>query len=59
LIGWRTSPSSEESPTATNGWGYATFGYDEASDTWTAFAPGRCHTVVRARDFVWTSYPNR
>ena len=52
---------------ATNGWGYATFRYDEASDSWTAFGAGPefvnschgCHTVVRGRDFVWTGYPKR
>lgn len=50
---------------ATNGWGYATFRYDEGSDTWSVFGDGPefanschgCHALVRARDFVWTSYP--
>ena len=51
----------------TNGWGYATFRYDAASDTWKAFGDDTafaktchaCHTIVRGRDFVFTNYPNR
>ena len=51
----------------TNGWGYATFQYDAASDTWTAKGDNPefvntchgCHTVVKARDFVFTGYPKR
>jgi 1,4-alpha-glucan branching enzyme len=51
----------------TDGWGYATFRYDTASDTWTAFGDAPefvnachgCHTLVKARDFVWTHYPKR
>ena len=54
------------------GWGYAVFEYDAASD---AFRPGTsadnppqandakcgfaCHTIVRAKDYVFTSYPKR
>jgi hypothetical protein len=51
----------------TDGWGYTTFKYDTASDTWRAFGDGpefvdtchTCHTLVKARDFVWTHYPKR
>jgi Cytochrome P460 len=47
----------------TNGWGYATFQYDAASDTFKVFGDGpefvntchACHTIVKARDFVFTS----
>jgi hypothetical protein len=50
-----------------NGWGYAKFQYNNASDTWTAFGDSpefqnawhACHTLVKARDFVWTHYPKR
>ena len=54
------------------GWGYAVFTYDAASDT---FAPGTlagqppqgndakcgvaCHTIVKARDYVFTEYGHR
>jgi hypothetical protein len=54
------------------GWGYAEFEYDTASDT---FRPGNlsdkppqgndakcgyaCHTVVKARDYVFTEYAKR
>jgi hypothetical protein len=54
------------------GWGYAMFKYDAASDT---FTPGtsadrppqandakcgvQCHTVVQARDYVFTEYAKR
>ena len=54
------------------GWGYAAFDYDAAS---AAFTPGTladqppqgndakcgfaCHTVVKAKDYVFTEYPKR
>ena len=54
------------------GWGYAEFEYDAASD---AFRPGTladkppqandakcghaCHTIVAAKDYVFTAYPKR
>jgi Cytochrome P460 len=54
------------------GWGYAEFEYDPASQT---FRPGNtsdeppqehdakcgfaCHTIVQARDYVFTAYPER
>jgi Cytochrome P460 len=52
----------------TNGWGYATMVYDETSDTWKAKGDGpafgkaechACHTIVKARDYLFTSYPKR
>jgi hypothetical protein len=55
-----------------NGWGYAVFKYDAASD---AFTPGTqadqppqgndakcgvaCHTIAQKQDYVFTSYPKR
>jgi hypothetical protein len=55
-----------------NGWGYAVFDYDAASDT---FAPGTlagkppqgndakcgtaCHRLAAAKDFIFTAYPKR
>ena len=49
------------------GWGYAQFSYDPASD---AFTPDEkyvgdakcgvaCHTIVQAKDYVFTAYPRR
>ena len=54
------------------GWGYAEFEYDPATET---FRPGNtsdeppqehdakcgfaCHTIVQARDYVFTAYPER
>ena len=54
------------------GWGYAVFEYDDASDT---FRPGNltdkppqandakcgfaCHTIVAAKDYVFSAYPKR
>ena len=51
----------------TNGWGYATFKYDAASKTFKPFGDSpefvntchACHTIVKARDFVYTSYAIR
>ena len=48
----------------TNGWAYAQFVYDAASDT---FAPNgsdakcgfACHSTVAAKDFIFTAYPKR
>ena len=55
-----------------NGWGYAVFDYDAASDT---FKPGTlaskppqendvkcgfaCHTIVKTKDYVFTEYGKR
>ena len=51
----------------TDGWGYATFKPDASSDTWKTFGDGpafantchACHTIVKARDFVFTKYAKR
>jgi hypothetical protein len=51
----------------TNGWGYAQFMYDATSGTFkpsgkdASFAKTchQCHTLVKARDFVFTSYAQR
>jgi hypothetical protein len=48
----------------TNGWAYAQFLYDAASDT---FKPDgsdakcgyACHTTVAAKDYIFTAYPRR
>ena len=45
-------------------WGYAQFNYDTASDTFTPFGDGAkcgfaCHTIVAAKDYVFTAYPKR
>ena len=49
---------------ASGGWGYAQFSYDPASDTFKPSVTGSacgyvCHTRVKARDFVFTSYARR
>ena len=54
------------------GWGYGAFKYDAASDTFTpatsADEPPQgndakcgfaCHTIVKAKDYVFTAYPKR
>ena len=52
----------------TDGWGYAQFTYDAASNTFKAFGAdasfGRtvchaCHLTVKERDFVFTAYASR
>jgi hypothetical protein len=51
----------------TDGWGYASFTYDADSDAWKAKGDAPdfvqachgCHTIVKARDFVFTHYPKR
>jgi Cytochrome P460 len=48
----------------TGAWGYAQFNYDAASDTFTAEGTGAdcgfaCHTIVKAKDYVFTSYGKR
>jgi hypothetical protein len=51
----------------TNGWEYAQFLYDAASDTFKPFGNDAsfgkvchaCHTIVKARDFIFTGYPRR
>jgi hypothetical protein len=54
------------------GWGYGAFKYDDASDTFTpatlddqppqandAKCGFACHTIVQAKDYVFTAYPKR
>jgi hypothetical protein len=51
----------------TNGWGYAQFLYDGPSDAFKphssdssfAYECHQCHTAVKARDYIFTSYPKR
>jgi hypothetical protein len=45
-------------------WGYGQFNYDEASDSFTPQGSGAncgftCHTIVKAKDYVFTAYPKR
>ncbi|HTI87428.1 MAG TPA: cytochrome P460 family protein [Alphaproteobacteria bacterium] len=48
----------------TAGWGYAQFNYDTASDTFSPEGSGTdcgyaCHTIVAAKDYIFTAYPKR
>ena len=48
----------------TGGWGYAQFNYDAASDAFTPDGTGAncgyaCHTIVAAKDYIFTAYPKR
>jgi len=48
----------------TGGWGYAQFNYDPASDTFSPEGAGAkcgaaCHTIVKAKDYIFTAYPKR
>jgi len=48
----------------TGGWGWAQFNYDAASDTFTPDGSGAdcgfaCHTIVKAKDYVFTAYGKR
>jgi Cytochrome P460 len=48
----------------TGGWGYAQFNYDTASDTFSPQGTGHdcgyaCHTLVKAKDYIFTAYPKR
>src|SRR6185369_1065184 len=45
-------------------WGYAQFDYDSASDAFKPNGSGAdcgfaCHTIVKAKDYVFTAYPKR
>ena len=45
-------------------WGYAQFNYDDATDTFKPEGKGAdcgfaCHTIVQAKDYVFTAYPKR
>jgi hypothetical protein len=49
---------------ATGNWGYAEFDYDPASDTFKPLGTGagcgyECHTIVQAKDYVFTAYGKR
>jgi Cytochrome P460 len=48
----------------TGNWGYAEFDYDSVSDTFTPLGSGtncgyECHTIVKAKDYVFTAYGKR
>ncbi len=48
----------------TGNWGYAQFNYDAASDTFKPLGTGTacgyaCHTIVKAKDYVFTAYGKR
>ena len=45
-------------------WGYAQFNYDDATDAFKPEGEGAacgfaCHTIVQAKDYVFTAYPKR
>jgi hypothetical protein len=50
-----------------SGYGYAQFLYDAATDTFTPFGKDasfnktcyQCHTIVKAKDYIFTAYPKR
>lgn len=52
---------------ATSGWGYARFVYDVQTTAFTPYGKDasfaqecyQCHTTVKARDFIFTGYPQR
>ena len=48
----------------TNGWAFAQFQNDAATDTLTPFGTDAecgyaCHTAVAAKDYIFTAYPRR
>jgi hypothetical protein len=48
----------------TGAWGYAQFDHDAASDSFTPVGSGancgyQCHTIVKAKDYVFTAYGKR
>ena len=48
----------------TGNWGYAQFNFDDATDTFKPEGEGAacgfaCHTIVQAKDYVFTAYPKR
>ena len=49
---------------ATGGWGYALFNYDAAADTFAPDGKGsgcgfECHTIVKAKDYIFHPFQNR
>ena len=57
---------SKRFPT-TSGWGYARFVYDAKTSAFTPYGKDanfgqecyQCHTLVKAKDFIFTGYPQR
>jgi hypothetical protein len=53
--------------TDTSGWGYARFIFDAKTATYTPYGKDatvarechQCHTIVKAKDFIFTGYPQR
>lgn len=51
----------------TGGWGYARFVYDSKTDVFSPYGKDasfvqechQCHTLVKAKDFIFTGYPRR
>ena len=48
----------------TGGWAWAQFDYDSATDTFKPYGSGtncgyECHTIVKAKDYVFTAYGKR
>jgi Cytochrome P460 len=48
----------------TGGWAWAQFDYDAATDTFKPYGSGtncgyECHTIVKAKDYVFTAYGKR
>jgi len=51
----------------TSGWGYARFVYDVTTSTFAPYGKDasfaqecyQCHTIVKAKDFIFTGYPQR
>ncbi|HXX81425.1 MAG TPA: cytochrome P460 family protein [Thermodesulfovibrionales bacterium] len=51
----------------THGWGYARFVYDAKTDTFSPYGKDasfaqecyQCHTLVKAKNFIFTGYPQR
>ncbi len=48
----------------TGGWGYAQFNYDHVAHTFSPEGSGSdcgyaCHTIVTAKDYIFTAYPDR
>ena len=48
----------------TGNWGYAQFNYDGAADAFTPLGSGSdcgfaCHTIVKTKDYVFTTFPKR
>ncbi|HEY2821285.1 MAG TPA: cytochrome P460 family protein [Candidatus Acidoferrum sp.] len=56
---------SKRFPKTSGGWGYAVFNYDAATDKFTADASSlsdcgnACHTVVKAKDYIFHPYQKR